>query len=511
MTSPSTSGVETPIPAATPARTVARSLAWLTGSSLVQQLSAFVLSIVMRSLLGPARAGIWNLVQVWQDQLLNLTLGVHWVADREMPVLRAQGRTREEDEIRGITFTYLLAEAGALAIGFWVYWLVARGHWSSDEAFGLALVPVLATLNTVQFAYQLFLKNKKAFELFAWTNVVASVLDWAMVGYVLLGGLRLLLAGLVISAALRAVGYVLIVRRTGTFRIPLVVNRKLLKPLLTFGIPLSIWNLGNSLMLRLDSLVVGSALGTTALGLYFLGPQLANSLASLPTALSVISYPNMMESFGRRGVAGLEPHLRRYTEVTMLVVAPLTAAIGVFGLEVLVNVFLPAFRPGLAAMRVAVLTLLFWQAGAVFVQTLTAMKRVAVLIAVTFAAVGVQVAVIGAGALSGLTAVWAAASAVAGQAVFVVLAIWACCALLRIERSEIWRFWARLPIAGAAYLGLLLALDRLPPHATTFVPAVAVAALKLVVFTLAAAVVSLATDRHVFAATRALLRGTGSV
>jgi O-antigen/teichoic acid export membrane protein len=499
-----------PAPTAPEETTVGRAVAWLTGASLIQRASSFVLTVIMRGILGPTLTGVWNLVQVWTEQLAGLTLGVHWAADREMPMLRAQGRTDEEDEVRGVTFTYLLAEATAIAVAFWAYWALARGGWSTDEALGLALVPILATIATVHTAYQLFLKNKKAFKGFAWSNIAMVAVDWAMLAFLLIGGFRLLLIGLVFAAAARVVIYVAIVRRLRLFRIPVGLSKRVLLPMLRFGLPLSLWAVGYSLILRLDSLVVGTSLGATALGFYYFGPQVATALSDIPTSLSVVSYPNLMERFGRAGPAALAPHLKRYLRALGLVFGPLSAAAGVFGIEVAVASFLPEFDRGIGAMQVVLLTLLFRQPGYLLVQILLAVKRVRLLVVITAAAAAVQAGVLAWAVIADeLTIKLAAWSSVAAQGTFALLALGSACHILEVTGSELWRFWARLPGAWIAFGALTLTIAAVVPGSDTLLGRTAWALLELGVFTAAGLGILLLVDRGALRSTRQLLRGSG--
>ena len=90
---------------ADPARrqdSVGRSLAFLTAATGVQQASAFVLSVALRAILGPAKTGVWNLVDVWRQQLSAISLGASQSADRDMPMLRARSQHAEEAEVRSV-------------------------------------------------------------------------------------------------------------------------------------------------------------------------------------------------------------------------------------------------------------------------------------------------------------------------------------------------------------------------------------------------------------------------
>ena len=122
--------------------TVGRSLAWLGGATGVQQASAFVLGVIIRAILGPARTGVWNLVEVWRQQLSSFSLGTSAAADRDMPELRAQGRVAEESLVRSVAFTFTMGEAAAVAIGFWAYWGIAAPRLLVRPGVGARAGPV---------------------------------------------------------------------------------------------------------------------------------------------------------------------------------------------------------------------------------------------------------------------------------------------------------------------------------------------------------------------------------
>ena len=72
-------------------------------------------------------------------------------------------------------------------------------------------------------------------------------------------------------------------------------------------------------------------------------------------------------------------------------------------------------------MKIYVLTVMFVHVGSLLHQTLVALKRIRLLVVLTAVALATQAAVLGVGALDGLTRTWAAWSAVTGQAVLALL------------------------------------------------------------------------------------------
>jgi O-antigen/teichoic acid export membrane protein len=488
-------------------RSLGRAVALLSASQFLQIAGSFVFSIVMRGVLGPVRVGVWNYVDAWRQQLAGVTFGLHYAADREMPMLRAQGRSREEDEIRWLTFTWTIIEALVLAGGFWVYWLIDRGHMTRDVALGLGLVPILATLTSVVSSYEQFLVVRKHFELRAWLAIGLFFLDWSLLLFVWLGGLTGLLWGLLVTWSLRVVISAGVIRWRRLFSLRFTVRsvrRRVVVPMLKFGFPVSVFSFIFSLIQRLDSLVIGAALGTTQLGFYYLGPQVAASLATLPNMLSVVSYPNLMETYGRHGMASLKAHIKRFHQA-MLVMSPAAAAIGVFSVQLLVEVFLPAFRPGLAAMKIVIVSVVFSQTSLLSLQIFLATKRVALLMGITVFALAVQGAVLGAGALSGLNIEIVAWSAVAGQAAFAVVSLAASARLAGVTVKEALDFWARLPLGWIGFAGLILAIDAVSPNLTDFAGNVAELGAKLAVFTAVAGALLWLLDRGALRASRELM------
>lgn len=488
-------------------RSLGKALALLTSARFVQQASSFAFGVLIRGLLGPTRVGVWNYVDAWRQQLGGLSFGLHYAADRDMPMLRAQGRTGEEDAIRWLTFTWTILEALVLAAGFWVYWLVDRSHLTRDLTLGLGLVPILATLTSVASSYEMFLVNRKHFELRAWLTIGLFFLDWSLLAFVWAGGLRALLWGLVATWSARVAIYAAVVRWRRLFSMRITVRSLtpgIVGPLLRFGFPVSIFSAIFTLIQRLDSLVIGAALGSTQLGLYYLGPQVAASLSSLPNMLSVVSYPNLMETYGREGMESVKGHIVRYHR-TMFLMSSAAAAIGVFGVQLLVEAFLPAFRPGLDAMKIVVVTVVFTQTSFLSLQIFLATKRIGPLMVVTVAALGIQGAVLGAGALGGLSILVVAWSTVAGQGAFALISLAGSARLLGVNRDEVRGFWARLPIGWLAVGGLILGIDSIFPMWGGFAGEVGDLAGKLAVFSVAGSGLVWLLDRDALRAARELM------
>jgi O-antigen/teichoic acid export membrane protein len=490
------------------APSVGRSLGLMTAARLVQQVGTFVIGVVFRALLGPTRVGAWNLMEVWRQQLAAMTLGMGYAADREMPVLRATGRLEDEDAMRSVTFTFTILESVAFAVGFWIYWLFAQSSWSPTTRLALAIAPLTALLTSVASAYELFIKNRKHFDTWAWLTVLLFAVDMALLGCVVVGGLRALIWGSLAGWIVRLAIFARTIRRKRLFLLRITLRRDLVRRMLPFGFPVSLWGIAYSLVQRVDTLLAGMVLGPTALGLYYLGPQLAVSLNALPTMLTMISYPNLMESFGRGGASEFKEHIRRYHHA-VLIISPAIAATGFFGVQYLAAQFLPKFLPGVPAMQKALLVLVFAQTANLAVQTLLATKRIGQLAVMTIVALAVQAAFLAIAWIGGLTLLTIAWSTVVGQGAFALLSLAASTRLLKVDRGDALAFWGRIPLLWAAFIALMLAIQAASPSAHAGLEGLATTAAKLGAFLLLGAIVLAVVDRDAARETVRLFRSAG--
>jgi O-antigen/teichoic acid export membrane protein len=464
-------------------RSVAGDAAALSASAIAQQGSAFGVGIAIRAILGPRSTGVWNLAEVLRQQLVSVSLGTQHAADREMPLRRAADAARQEAEIRSSAYTFLLLEATAVALLFWVGLALFGGSASGDTALALGLVPLLSVATAATAFYQLVLKNRKLFRTLSRLIVVLLAVDWAMVAIAAVAGLQGLLIGLTVGWIARWGVYATSTRRW--FHMPLGIRRSVIGPLLRLGVPLSVWSATLQLLQRADALMVAASLGTTSLGLYYLGPQVALTLGALPTAFTSISYPNLLEAYGATGAVAVTRHLDRFVRVVALIVSPLIAAAAAFGVQVLVELFLPEFHRGLRAMQIYGVTALFGGTSLLVAQAMIALRRMRALLVWTAAPVVLEAGALGVLAARGLTLEGAALAAVAGQALLAGFLLARTGDLPHDDGRTLASTWRPVVLVWAILTPVLLGLVYAFPVPDSYGQALGFCAIQLVVAVLA--------------------------
>ena len=139
-------------------------------------------------------------------------------------------------------------------------------------------------------------------------------------------------------------------------------NAVLLRRLIGFGVPIMLVLIAQIVSMTGDRILV---LGFLALGIYGIGRTFTQILMASGGIVGPVVYPRITERYGRTGDAA---SLQRLVVAPTLVLAatlPLTIGVAWFGLPVIVEWLLPAFRPGiLPAQILFVATAAYLLAGA---------------------------------------------------------------------------------------------------------------------------------------------------
>src|SRR5713226_5661757 len=131
----------------------------------------------------------------------------------------------------------------------------------------------------------------------------------------------------------------------------------------------------------------------------------------------------MLEHFAVGGAAGTHRGLHRSVRLLTFVILPLTVSAAYFGADLLINYALPSFGPGLGAIQVSLLVVVFWQVASLYQLVLQTAERVFLLISLTALSLAALVAALWLEARTGLTLVGVAWATVGGQGLYLMLLV----------------------------------------------------------------------------------------
>jgi len=147
------------------------------------------------------------------------------------------------------------------------------------------------------------------------------------------------------------------------FRLSLGIDKEVVLPLIKIGLPIMMAGYLYGLLTSIDRWIVVGFLGIEQLGYYSLSIITIRTLTLLPGVISNLIYPRMAKTFGRTND---EKSLTHYIKTQFLggyvIILPVFLAF-YFLFPLFVKKFMPAYIPGIDAMRVILWGTLFLPLG----------------------------------------------------------------------------------------------------------------------------------------------------
>lgn len=352
----------------------------IVASIVVGRSAALLYHIIIRRLLSPVAIGSFNIIETAVFWLAALTIGVSYSSERLIPLYRGQGRMDLDTEVRASLFKWTFLEGVLVAAGAAVYALLFGGRHSSVVRVGLYWLPVLFLIQKMLNAYLVLFRSTKEFQSYSVARVLFSLLDWATIPFVVWLGLPGLFASMAGVAMLKLVIFQVLLQRHRLDTFDLRLGGEHLKRHLPYGPKYAVYKLVFSITQRIDAMLVGFLVGTQALAFYFLSNQIAAVVVEVPLVLAYISFPNLMERFkvGGKNIT-FTRELDRYMRLQLYVVLPVVMPVAYFGSEFIVRNVLPAYEPGLWAVKLAIMALGFSAARHFYYQVFYAHERLTML------------------------------------------------------------------------------------------------------------------------------------
>jgi O-antigen/teichoic acid export membrane protein len=317
--------------------------------------------------LGTAEYGLWMLVAslTYYFQLLDLGYGsglVRHVADAD-----ARGDVTAVNNILS-TFVVVYAGLGLLAavgtVGL-IFWAVPRfPHLSAPQIRrGQLLLAIMGIRIAAGFPMTVFGAATTARQRFALNNAVAIVVALVngLVTYIVLAsghGLLALVASTTAVGLASYAGYAWSARRAfPELRIrPSLFNRALVRDVTTFSIYLFIIDIAVQIGFNLDTVVIGAALGTSAVAVYAVTLRLADYQRQLCNQFNGFLFPIAVR-FGAGGRAdALESMLIEGTRIALFMVTGVTICVIGFAGPLIARWMGPGFEGGVVPLYVLAVT-----------------------------------------------------------------------------------------------------------------------------------------------------------
>ncbi len=336
-------------------------------ATVVTQLISIVSAILMRRFLGPAQVGVWALVQMVLTYAEYSNLGASNGITREIPFYQGRGDAAKVESLKNTAFYFSVATsfaASACVLGY-AFWM--RRSLPSDLFWGLVICSGLLLLQRVNGLLISTMRAFKQFELAShqmiWSALVNSVLVAAL-------SYRFQLYGFMAAMALSFLFNIIYIFKGSGLSFRYSLDVKEISSLLSYGFPLLMLAFFGTLFETIDKIMITKYLGLENLGLYSIALMTATYLYSLPNAVGVVMIPNIHEKFGRTGnKSDLREFLDKSDEVFSGLM-PMFIGLAWFVVPAAIEILLPKFVGGIAAMRWLALSVYFLAASQAYSQTL---------------------------------------------------------------------------------------------------------------------------------------------
>jgi O-antigen/teichoic acid export membrane protein len=333
----------------------------MAGIALSQYLSRFVQmfrGVIAARMLGPATYGSWNALLLVLDYGILSQLGLQQGLDQEVPASLAKDDPARTDRMKrgGVAGMIVLWSLFAVAIA--VYVLIKPRQWAQGWGpLGVGLMVVAVLLQELIFYHGTLLRSHGRIGAVSRTLTIQAVVGG-------LCGLALLFPlgawGLLVGWLVGQVVALVHIRGQGEAIAPLALwPNEETRRLLARGFPIFLFLASTTLLKSIDRIMILKFLSAEALGYYSIGLMGVSMLLYLPESISYVLYPRMIARYSetRDEVRTAADMVRPLAVVAW--VMPLLIGFAVFWVRELIELFLPAYVPGVRAVS----TLLFGTLG----------------------------------------------------------------------------------------------------------------------------------------------------
>ncbi len=325
-------------------------------SNYLSELFFFLRGLFLARILGPEIFGVWAQMKLALNGCRHSSLGANDAMVREVPYLKGQNRLATAEQIKAAAagINLVLSTTAALLIALLVFLL--RHQLSPGMLTAWLILVVIFPLRQMLWYTRARLRAEKRFDrlslvmlsLAVLTTVcgVASGFFFGLIGFlVALGASHLLVLGVVLKTACPL--------RLQSFRLGLSLR------LIRTGFPIMASRFLLYFLYNVDQILIWLLLSQADLGLYSIQANIITIVLLVPTVVSAVLYPRIMEAFGESdNPRKLAPYLIQPTLMMGWMACLLLGLIFIL-LHLPVKWLLPAYVASITPGRVLLLASFF--------------------------------------------------------------------------------------------------------------------------------------------------------
>jgi O-antigen/teichoic acid export membrane protein len=423
--------------------------------SLIFSLSRYALmalgllrNFVIGHALGPEAYGSWVIVVLVLSYGDQLHLGLRHAGDKEIPYWRSAANETEALRIANAIYGGILIQTGVLVLLVGIVGGIHGFGLDLNSWFMLGLI--LFSDQVSRFHFMIF----RAFKEFMLSSTLEVSFEFVRT----------------ITVSILAAMYQFEGALGGTLLASLLPacylawkHRRRVKPLVLFHSLRRLWTIGFSLLgcsllfvviLNIDRVVASMTLSKTELGLYGMAAVLAQLPLSISQSIAAVLFPSLSEQFGKEKSARSLQDSFRGSMTGVAYVAPFVTVSFFIVTELLVGIFLPAYRLSVALVWVLAFGMCFLCSTPVPMGVLIASGNSRLVSLNEIMALGIVAPLYTGMAVFSPDIQLLAVITSFGFVVFSILLFYRACNILEFSSGETWRSLLSvfIPSVGACFL-----------------------------------------------------------
>jgi len=336
--------------------------------------------LLLARIFGPAIFGIWTEMKLVLLFLQYAHLGTHEAMIREVPYAVGRGDRARADNIKRTVIAFNLSSSAVTAIGIFTILLVSEKVWNADIQGSWSILVCIFFISQVYWFIHLKLQAEKRFgrisKIMLGFALCSTVLGTLCAYYFSIEGFLLVL-GLSYFVMLVYAG-------EGHSLIPLPNwNTPLLRELIKTGFPIMASGALLILLWNVDKLAIWLLMSKEDLGIYAVQSYIANTIMLVPSAVSIVLYPRVMETYGKTGIpSDLERYLTQPTLIMSYLACPLLGIL-FLALHLPIKWLLPKYVLAIVPGQILILAIFFMVIARMPANMLISLNRQKLLLALT--------------------------------------------------------------------------------------------------------------------------------
>ncbi|NQE44790.1 putative flippase AglR, partial [ANME-1 cluster archaeon GoMg2] len=344
--------------------------------NIIVSLRGLILLPILTKTIGTELYGVWTQILVTISLLVSIGLLGLITA-----MIRFFAGEKDKDKIRQdfyAIFTLITLFSVLLASIFFVFsepLAIAFFGGSSSITFVRLLSPIiiLTTLDTIGIEFfRAFQQMKK----YAGLSILQQILEIIFISYAVLSGYSLfgaLLSLIVVRAFLLLLGFLFINSQIGLGRPNL--NLSVLKPYLSFGLPLLPAGMAYWVINLSDRYVIGFFLGMTSVGIYAAAYNIGSVIGTFMGPISTNLFPTISNLYENNRMVELKTYLKYSLKFYLMFAIPSLFGLTVLSKSLLATLTTSEFLSAYLVVPIVALGVILFSGSVIFLNILMLLKR----------------------------------------------------------------------------------------------------------------------------------------